>query len=281
MTETELTWCGVATNQIGRLEFTETLQHLSVVGIRDRGDQIHTEGVAGHRPGLKHPERVGRQPRQLLGDHPAQGERNSRVLPVPREVARRVVGRPTAFVTRQLFEVERISATLSIERPDNRGIRSLAQRLRGLGDRQRRQLMFLHQILSCRVCDGLEQQTSRLPRTISHRQHHAWHEPPQQMANQLRRRGIGPMQIIQNQHQRPARRQLVEHRPNSPIELETLRHETIHPAPAPRRKHRSRSLIQSVEEDSERNFPFQLCTTTDKHVEARGFGSPGKFLQYA
>ena len=139
----------------------------------------------------------------------------------------------------QLLHIERIAAALAEHlAPDRRGQLGAHQRVR-LGGRQRRQAQFGDRGLARRRLERREHQRGQLPVAERERdQDPSRRGPPQQVHDQLQRGVVGPVDVVEHEHDGLLRREPPEQRAHRPMGPEALVLEpAVRHVPAGRRQH--------------------------------------------
>ncbi len=208
---------------------------VSAVGVRQLGDrrrEVGLERLAGDRRRLEQrPRRRPSSDASSSASDAATARRNdARVDLAPRRCRRG--RRPRA---RELLEVERVAAAVAVDRRDRR---------RGRGRRAARPPRAS---LSCssskrrhrRHRERGRQPRRRLPRAEREREQDRGVRPaPQQRAEQLDRRPVAPVQVVEHEHERPVRGEQLEQRADRAVHAVALVGEAVARRPLRRRRAR-------------------------------------------
>jgi hypothetical protein len=129
----------------------------------------------------------------------------SATLPSP------VAGPPAGCGERgELLEVEGVALALLVKRRSRRAVLS-ADQLASLVGAQRADLDGGNRLVAARPLEGSGQPLRHLARTHCHGdQHRRAGRPPQQRSEQLDRPGVGPVEVVEHQHERLGGRERLE-----------------------------------------------------------------------
>ncbi len=287
-------------NEVAAQELVERVDGRRLVDVRRGRHQLGLERVAGDRRSFEAPAGRGGEQRQLLGE--GRGDRR-RHLDVPdrrRRGSGRAEPRPVERA-RELLEVEGIAAALLVERGR---VDAAAEQLARLLQRQRLELEPREASGAVRALEGGRQALRALPRTDRHREEHGRRRrAAQQGAEQLDRAGVGPVQVVEDQHQRLGRSEQLEQlahravgavplvlqrRPAAVVEraearkdVRELRASLAVQTLEPPRVEPFGVLVERVDEDPERQIALELRRGAGEHQVAAPVGARGELGEQA
>ena len=178
-------------------ELVDRRERLGLGELRHRRHELRLEGLAGDRGGARDLRAPWRERGQLGVEGCAHRRRN---------IARGRLGvrgvERAAGVACQLAEVERVSSALPGQvRPEGRR-HALPEQALGLGRRERGELEPLVGLPGDGTHDRSRGAEGELARSVGERKQHTRAWPlPQQGGQQLERGVVGPVQIVECQHQ--------------------------------------------------------------------------------
>ena len=220
MAKAESSGRGGGADQVELEQLIEGREHRRDVLLGDRADELGFERVAGDRGRPQgHARLPGNAPELLLDgrDHRTRDGFRRTVRSRP------LAASPRGTRTRQLLDVERVAAALAVEARSVNGIDIAGdQRLRVLAaERHERQ-----QSADTGARGSLKLSEEPRRRLSKRNRHQQWAaEATQQVRQHLDRAGVGPVHVIEGQHQRLAPRQPLEHaadRVMQPVALRAL-----------------------------------------------------------
>ncbi len=187
------------------------MQRCPFVHLGHRGGQPGLERVAGHGGRVEHPSRIRRQCRQLGTKSGGDRGRHGFVSSVGGE-------RRCRAHARELLEVERVAAGLRVDR---RG--RIADQLGRLRLAQGGELQREHAVLSLCAGERKAQLVGYLALARGHRKQHGRRgRPAHQRRQSVKRRRVGPVDVVQPDDQRADRRQSLEQIPQRPVRAMTI-----------------------------------------------------------
>jgi hypothetical protein len=230
----------VGTHAVARDELVEQLQCELRVDAGRLGGELGLKWLPGDRRALEHPPRRRREMAQLAGERGHHRARDLNRALAPRGARDGTSRARTPTRAQQLLHVEGVAATLEedLSPPPDVGL-ACKQRCRLLlaqGAQRHAPGAALAQGRLERVAQGRR----RLARAVGERQQHrgvGW--LAQQVGDRLDRGGVGPVHIVEREHQRPPGRELLEQRADRPMVPIPLyaRTRSDRDAAADRRKH--------------------------------------------
>jgi hypothetical protein len=269
---------GVA-DEVGPAELVQGVEHLGFGAVGRGCGELELERVAGHRGAVEHRPRVVGQQRELLGEgggdrwrHAQAGERHLG----PGRRARDLRG------TGQLLEVEGVAAALLVQR-----LHFVAdKRLRFLAAERVERQALERPVAVCAVKGAVEPRGQLVGPRSEREQHPGSGGPVQQRDEQVDRCGVGPVEVVEHEHERLGGRELFEQLPDrtvGPVALvhgglsgpgrsgqrrqhlsEPGPHQIVQPIEAARVEALD-VLVERVDEDPERQVLFELraCARQD------------------
>ena len=172
---------------------------------RRRSHQLGLERVARDGRALQYEARAVRQQPELLGQCGDDGGRNP--AGVERDLEERGGGaRCSILRARELLEVERIATAVLVERGGRGIVEAGSEKLPGLGQRQGPELVTREPSGPVRALEGGRKTAWRLAGPHRHREQDGGRrQAAEKRAEQLDRPRVGPVQVVQDQHERLAR----------------------------------------------------------------------------
>ncbi len=195
-------------NEAELQQLVQGLEHRRLGGRRGGGGQLGLERVAGYRGPLQHAPRAVREKCDLLG----QGGRDrGRHVEIPGRELGSACPALESERSRELLEIERVAAALLVESGCGGAFDSVAEELTSLPARKRADFHAEQCPHAVRPLERGGDAFRRLTRPDSQGDEHGRRRrPAQQRAEQLHRPGVSPVEIVEHEHQRPARRQSLE-----------------------------------------------------------------------
>ena len=258
------------------------------IGLAEAGGgrrQVELERLARDRRAPAQPARTLGQPGDLLAERGRHRGRHADRLGLADCAARRA--RPA----RELLEVERVAAALLVDhRPRGR-----AEHRPRLGLAQRPEPQLGHEPVAARRLQRGQQRVRHLPGAERERdQQRRRRRPPQQVGDQLDRRVVGPVDVVEDQHERRRPCELLQQCAHRPVRMEALVLEPAGRRHAARRREHPRELgdavadqrlepllaepgdvvVERVDPDGERQLALQLGSAPGEH----GQPPPGRAL---
>ena len=253
---------------------------------RGRGE-LAVERIACHRRSFQHEAlRVGQQ-RELLRQRRRDRRRDAdrRALRLV-EHRRRLAG--TAGRAGELLEVERVAATLDVEAARLDAVDGVAQQLAGLVGAEGLEVDPRQQLGAPRPLERSGEALGDVMRPHGEpQQHRRRGRPAEEGSDQLQRRGVGPVEIVEHEHERLRRPELLEQRAHGAVaaialvlerdlavarqrrqgrkHVRELRAHVVLQAGEARRAERSHVLVERVHEDRERQVALQLGSRACEH----------------
>ena len=205
---------------VGRQQGVDRGQGLALVEPGGGGREIEVERLAGHGGAPAEPAGGLAQARDLLAERGGHGGRDAdRVRLGVRRGGRR--GSPG-----QLLEVERVAAALAVEQRE----RALAEQGVGLGLRERTEADLGDHPVAARGLQRREQRVGHLAGAEGERDQDRRHRrAAQQVGDQLERGVVGPLHVVEHQHDRVTHGHPLQEGPHRAVGVEALVLQTARP----------------------------------------------------
>ena len=270
-----------------------------------RGGELELHGLADDRAAPGEPPRVGAERLDLLAergrDRGGHAGRPGRT--VRRRGGRRVGGMGGASIrARELREIEGVAAALAVEVGAAGGGDAGAEQRPGLLGGQRRELELAHPALARGGLERRGDPAGELARAVGERDQHL---PPrraaQHVGEQLERGVVGPVQVVEHDHDRAARGEALEQGTHRAVGTEALVLHAGHRRPlraGERREHagqlaeavadealdarlaeRGDGAVERVDPHSERQLALELGRAARQHHVPGGLGAVAQLAQ--
>jgi hypothetical protein len=211
----------------------------------------------------------------------------------------RAVERP-----RQLFEVEGVAAALQVQDVRVDAVGRIAQQLSRLLDAERAELDAGELVLARRPLERGRQAVRHVARAHREREEdRRGRRPAQQRSEQLDRRRVGPVEVVEHEHERLRRRELLEQRAHGAVaaialvlerhlatarerrqrrkDVRELRLDVVLEGGQPIRSEASHVLVERIDEDRERQVALELGGRAREDEVVSGIGANRQLGQEA
>jgi hypothetical protein len=254
-----------------------------LVDVRRGRGELGLERIARDGGALQHPPcRCGQQ-RELLAERGAHGRGHLDAAELHRRAR-------VARAARELLEVERIAAALRVQHVGAHRVDVVAEQLGGFGAAQSRQLQARHGVVPCGTLERAAEPLRQLPRPRRQcQQHRRRRRAAQQRREQIDRRAVGPVHVVERQQQRRRDGQALEQRAHGGVRAiavrrdrapagvaerrEDLREVGRHVRADPARLEPRHVVVERVDEDRERQVLLELGGAPGQHEPAAGVGA--------
>ena len=188
-------------HQPAREQLVERRQRVRLAQVGGGEREVEVDRIAGHRGALREPPAVLAERRDLLLQRAGDRARDARPGRLGGDAAARRV------LARELLQEERVAAAGLVDRAAHgAGDLGAEQRL-GVGERQRAERVLDHRAVALGGGQrGREQRADGSGAEGEGEQDAAARRPAQQRGDQLQRRVVGPVQVVEHEHQRLLRR---------------------------------------------------------------------------